>query len=284
MIKKSKAYIPVCELAYVPASLSNILQPADVCWFKLFKNKYKIHWNDWFLNDEKLFTRKGNIAGPSYDRMTNLITDSWFELSKDYIIQSFIYCGKDGIIPLDKTVDFRNEDDDFNMVFDSYNIQDGDEEGDACNENVNGDHDDDDDDYDDERENKSDNEKEKSHMSNKTQNQKDARIYDYYHATETNSSSCLESESDGNNENEIPKKKRKIKTGYTRTVIKYPKINENMLAQSESLASSSSFILSIASFEQNVNNFKLFFVFESQNVSNVEITLKNCDGLCYDDI
>ncbi|RMZ94390.1 hypothetical protein BpHYR1_047088, partial [Brachionus plicatilis] len=42
----------------------DILQPEDVCWFKLMKNKYKIFWNDWFLNDEKILTKHGNISEP----------------------------------------------------------------------------------------------------------------------------------------------------------------------------------------------------------------------------
>ena len=37
------------EFVYIPPSMTVILQPADVEWFKPLKNKYKVNWNNWFL-------------------------------------------------------------------------------------------------------------------------------------------------------------------------------------------------------------------------------------------
>lgn len=124
--------------------LKDILQPADVCWFKFLKNKYKLYWNDWFLNDQKTFTKHGNIVGPGYVKMTDWIIKAWLELDSENIAKSFKYCGinnengsefysdlkkiyLDGTIPLNKTVEERTEDDDFNDVFDSHNSDDDDD-------------------------------------------------------------------------------------------------------------------------------------------------------------
>ena len=50
------------EIVFLPASLTSVLQPADVGWFKPLKEAYKVHWNYWFMNEPKSFTRFGNIA------------------------------------------------------------------------------------------------------------------------------------------------------------------------------------------------------------------------------
>lgn len=121
------------------------MQPADVCWFKLLKNKYKVFWNHWFVNEPKTFTPYGNIAGPGYHFMTRWITAGWVELNSEYIRESFKYCGIgcrdpneyhtelkkiliDNLVPKTTIVDFLTEDDEFNDVFDSFNSEDEDEE------------------------------------------------------------------------------------------------------------------------------------------------------------
>jgi hypothetical protein len=74
--------------------LTGLLQPADVCWFKILKNLYIKLWNDWFLHGEKTFTKKNNLRGPGYVLMTQWITAGWLELETDYLKESFKYCGK----------------------------------------------------------------------------------------------------------------------------------------------------------------------------------------------
>ena len=34
-------------LAFIPRRLTNLLQPADVCWFSIIKKKYREKWNNW---------------------------------------------------------------------------------------------------------------------------------------------------------------------------------------------------------------------------------------------
>ena len=34
--------------ALIPPSLTNLLQPADVCWFSSVKREYRAKWNHWF--------------------------------------------------------------------------------------------------------------------------------------------------------------------------------------------------------------------------------------------
>jgi hypothetical protein len=103
------------------------------------KTKYKLYWNDWFVNDPKTFTKSGNIAGPGYHLMTKWITNCWLDLSPEYIAQSFKYCGinntnklefhvelqkiVNGIKPKNATIEERTEEDDFNYVFDAYNSE-----------------------------------------------------------------------------------------------------------------------------------------------------------------
>ena len=33
--------------------MTNLLQPADVCWFSSIKKSYKAKWMDWFIYDPK---------------------------------------------------------------------------------------------------------------------------------------------------------------------------------------------------------------------------------------
>ncbi|CAF0972290.1 unnamed protein product, partial [Brachionus calyciflorus] len=53
--------------------MTNLLQPADVCWFASIKKEYHNKWNKWFLEDERSFTR--------------------FDFSSTLIVESFSKCG-----------------------------------------------------------------------------------------------------------------------------------------------------------------------------------------------
>jgi hypothetical protein len=44
----------------IPAGFTNLLQPADV------KNKLHEPWTDWYINDEKTFTKANNMRSPGY--------------------------------------------------------------------------------------------------------------------------------------------------------------------------------------------------------------------------
>lgn len=47
------------SLLYIPPRMTNILLPADVCWFKTVRHEYRKRWQRWFINDIKTFTRHG---------------------------------------------------------------------------------------------------------------------------------------------------------------------------------------------------------------------------------
>ena len=125
------------------------MQPADVCWFKSLKIDYKNKWNHWFLNDEKIFTKYGNIAGPGYVKMVSWITSAWkstIVLPQTLVSDSFVYCGitsqnidsfhselknilSNHVLPLNSTIEQINEDDLLNDIFvDDY---DDDEDGES---------------------------------------------------------------------------------------------------------------------------------------------------------
>ena len=52
------------EFYYIPASLTSMLQPADLSWFKSLKGSYVYCYNDWFINGPpKRRTKHGNLDG-----------------------------------------------------------------------------------------------------------------------------------------------------------------------------------------------------------------------------
>ena len=73
--------------------IKGILQPADVGWFKALKSQYRKLWLNWFLNDEKIITKHGNLAGPGYANISKWLLECWEKLDQASIIHSFQYCG-----------------------------------------------------------------------------------------------------------------------------------------------------------------------------------------------
>ncbi len=111
-----------------------MLAPPDVCWFKVLKSLYIKDWNDWFQFGEKTFTKSHNLRGPGYVLMCQWIEKAWMELKADYIIESFKYCGittsviaqyhsslikllTDAELPLNSSVEERNEEDEHTDIF-----------------------------------------------------------------------------------------------------------------------------------------------------------------------
>ena len=55
------------DVCFIPKRFTNLLQPADVAWFKHFKSKYTEKWNNWFLtSNNKTYTKNGNLRSPGY--------------------------------------------------------------------------------------------------------------------------------------------------------------------------------------------------------------------------
>ena len=69
-----------------------IVQPANVCWFKSFKNRYTQNQENWFHNKPKVYTRYSNMADPGYENISDWITIIWLEIDTDLVKKSFKYC------------------------------------------------------------------------------------------------------------------------------------------------------------------------------------------------
>ncbi|RNA17277.1 pogo transposable element with KRAB domain-like [Brachionus plicatilis] len=78
---------------FIPPRFTNLLQPADVCWFATLKRAYHKKWNDWFLNDEKTYTKNGNARSPGYVKCIEWLSDIWLSLDSNLIARSFDSCG-----------------------------------------------------------------------------------------------------------------------------------------------------------------------------------------------
>ena len=78
---------------FVPPRLTNLLQPADVCWFSSIKKTYKEKWNNWFIYGEKSFTKNNNMRSVGYEQCLNWLIEAWDIFPTDLIKKSFITCG-----------------------------------------------------------------------------------------------------------------------------------------------------------------------------------------------
>ncbi|CAF1027868.1 unnamed protein product [Brachionus calyciflorus] len=78
---------------FIPPRLTNLLQPADVCWFTQLKRAYHKKWNNWFLFEDKTFTKNGNARSPGYAKCIEWLSDIWRSMDSDYIPSSFESCG-----------------------------------------------------------------------------------------------------------------------------------------------------------------------------------------------
>ncbi len=54
----------------IPLRFTNLLQPADVCWFASVKKKLHEKWTDWYINDESDIWQSSDsqIISKSFDR------------------------------------------------------------------------------------------------------------------------------------------------------------------------------------------------------------------------
>ncbi|CAF1110790.1 unnamed protein product, partial [Brachionus calyciflorus] len=80
-------------LIFVPPRLTNLLQPADVSWFASLKKGYRRVWNNWYLNDERVFTKQGNAKSPGYAKCIEWLSQLWVDFKSESIVKSFVDCG-----------------------------------------------------------------------------------------------------------------------------------------------------------------------------------------------
>jgi hypothetical protein len=78
---------------FVPPRMTNLLQPADVCWFAVLKKNYHEKWNSWFIHDDKTYTKHGNPKSPGYAKCISWLSNIWEDFDTDLIVNSFDQCG-----------------------------------------------------------------------------------------------------------------------------------------------------------------------------------------------
>jgi hypothetical protein len=77
----------------VPKRMTGLLQPADVCWMRPLKLKFKERWQNWLINEPRSLTAQGNWRSPGYATAINWISQIWDELDTQMIANSFKLCG-----------------------------------------------------------------------------------------------------------------------------------------------------------------------------------------------
>ena len=84
--------------------MTNLLQPADVCWFKPLKQHYHTLWNEWFIKGNHTFTRNDNARSPGYCQAIQWLSLIWEHLQSYIIVNSFEACGVVSQFNLHKTL------------------------------------------------------------------------------------------------------------------------------------------------------------------------------------
>ncbi|RNA22105.1 pogo transposable element with KRAB domain-like [Brachionus plicatilis] len=141
------------ESVIIPPRLTGLLQPADVCWFSKIKSEYHERWNDWFMNEEKTYTRFGNTKSPGYVKCITWLSEILRNFDSDLLRASFDYCGitsqyqlhsaldhiiKNNVLINDFVEEATNFDDCEDFVDDDQNLfEDGGEESSNSSDNSN---------------------------------------------------------------------------------------------------------------------------------------------------
>lgn len=91
---KNELLINDIEVIFIPPRLTNLLQPADVSWFRSLKNTYQKKWCNWLIRgDNKTFTPAGNMRSPGYAQSIEWITEAWLNFEENILVSSFSQCG-----------------------------------------------------------------------------------------------------------------------------------------------------------------------------------------------
>lgn len=81
------------DMSIIPGGLTGHIQPADLCWNKPFKARYKELYREWTAEGEKSYTRAGNIRAPSKLQCLEWVKKAWAAIEVDVIKRSFKSCG-----------------------------------------------------------------------------------------------------------------------------------------------------------------------------------------------
>ncbi|KAG0428215.1 hypothetical protein HPB47_024783 [Ixodes persulcatus] len=100
-IHKTKAVMDTAEasatdIVHIPGSYTGILQPADVCWNKLFKDSLHTSWAEFMRKGDT--TPKGSLRKPSKQDVLNFVSKAWAAVPEDMIARSFKGCGISGAL------------------------------------------------------------------------------------------------------------------------------------------------------------------------------------------
>ena len=85
--------------------MTNLLQPADVCWMRPLKLAYFRKWNEWLVNSPKTYTAAGNMRSPGYANVINWISEIWSDFDTNLLARSFDHCG----LTYNRLADFHNQ-------------------------------------------------------------------------------------------------------------------------------------------------------------------------------
>jgi hypothetical protein len=87
----------------------NLLQPADVCWFRTLKQKYHVLWNTWFLLGNHAYTRNDKARSLGYVKAVEWLSQIWEEFPSHIIINSYKNITKDKTIEVINKAQTLNE-------------------------------------------------------------------------------------------------------------------------------------------------------------------------------
>lgn len=77
-------------LIFIPPRMTNLLHPADVCWFGSIK---KARWVYWFTYEERTYTGNQNARSAGYAVCIDWLSELWSQFSPALIKKSFSLCG-----------------------------------------------------------------------------------------------------------------------------------------------------------------------------------------------
>ncbi|RWS24155.1 pogo transposable element with KRAB domain-like protein [Leptotrombidium deliense] len=78
------------DLCIVPGGMTPLLQPADVCYNKSFKNKMKEKWNSWFAEEVEI---NDKVRRASYAIVAEWVSEVWKAVDSTMISNAFKHCG-----------------------------------------------------------------------------------------------------------------------------------------------------------------------------------------------
>jgi hypothetical protein len=80
-------------MSVIPGGLTSLVQPADVCWNKPYKEAYREQYDEWLSSGEKSYTAGGHMRCADKATVIGWVKQAWASISPDVIRSSFTVCG-----------------------------------------------------------------------------------------------------------------------------------------------------------------------------------------------